>query len=273
MSKFTFLLVLTTAFLVDNVHSKDRIIHGRLLKERIVGGENATHGDLPYMVSLRWFGSHFCGGTILDRHVIMTAAHCLYGYEEDPYEIVAGEWSLSQDDGTEQWRNSTRTLVHEGYNEDTFENDIALLWVDRPFTFTPYVQPVQLPPPMIFIPGPAQVSGWGVMEEDGGDLSDILKMAGLTSIPDAQCRGEVPNGDVDVKDSMICAYHPPGGIDSCQGDSGGPLMGTIEGRWPYQAGIVSWGYGCARPGMPGIYTEVSHFISWIHDGVASLAKM
>jgi len=272
MSKFTFLLAL--AALIGTVHSKDRIIRGRVLKERIVGGENVTHGDMPYMVSLRWFGSHFCGATILDRNVIMTAAHCLYGYEDDPYEIVAGDWSLSMDDGTEQWRNASRMLLHAGYDDDTFENDIALMWVDRPFTFNAYVEPVQLPPPMLFIAGPAPVAGWGVTEEGGGELADILKVAVLQTIPDAQCRQEVPNGDSDVKDSMICAYHPPGGIDSCQGDSGGPLLSTLEGTLlPYQAGIVSWGYGCARPGMPGMYTEVSHFIPWIHNGIATLAKM
>jgi len=268
------ILLLALAALAGTVHSKDRVIHGRVLQERIVGGENVTHGDVPYIVSLRWFGSHFCGGSILDRNVIMTAAHCLFGYEEDPYEIVAGEWSLSMDDGTEQWRNASRVYLHADYNDRTFENDIALMWVDQPFSFDAYVQPVQLPPPMLFIAGPTPVFGWGVEAEGGGDLADILKVAVIQSIPDAQCRAEVPNGDRDVKDSMICAYHPPGGIDSCQGDSGGPLMGTLdEVLLPYQAGIVSWGYGCARPGMPGMYTEVSHFISWIHNGSGILAKM
>lgn len=58
---------------------------------------------------------------------------------------------------------------------------------------------------------------------------------------------------------MICAgYMQAGGVDACQGDSGGPLVcnGTL-------AGIVSWGYRCAVPGYPGIYTNVSYYNNWI----------
>ncbi|KAK2725369.1 hypothetical protein QYM36_000016, partial [Artemia franciscana] len=91
----------------------------------------------------------------------------------------------------------------------------------------------------------------------GGSLSDVLLAVNVPVISDADCRGAY--GETDVADSMICAGDlANGGIDSCQGDSGGPLyMGSTI------IGIVSWGYGCAYAGYPGVYTQVSYYVSFI----------
>jgi len=61
-------------------------------------------------------------------------------------------------------------------------------------------------------------------------------------------------------DTMICAAYSQGGVDSCQGDSGGPLFDASTG---VQYGVVSWGFGCALAGRPGVYAEVALYRSWI----------
>ena len=64
-----------------------------------------------------------------------------------------------------------------------------------------------------------------------------------------------------------------GGIDTCQGDSGGPLVCRDSVSSPYVLeGITSFGYGCADPGYPGVYTKVNYFIDWINENVNGSGK-
>ena len=69
-----------------------------------------------------------------------------------------------------------------------------------------------------------------------------------------------------MREGKVCAGFKEGGRDSCQADSGGAL--TVEAGGEFQvAGVVSAGIGCGRPGLPGIYTDVTHYHKWIVEHV------
>ena len=172
---------------------------------------------------------------------------------------MAGDVVQSVDEGTEQESIVTRIIQHENYGPVRTSNDIALLYVGTPLTFNANVQPVTLPAQLQQSSGDSMITGWGTTSA-GGDAADVLQKVVVPIVTDAECRAAY--GESDIDDSMICAGLPEGGKDSCQGDSGGPMMCDLSGAM-YQCGIVSWGRGCAEPGYPGVYAEVSYFVDWI----------
>merc|ERR1712198_639945 len=233
---------------------------------RIVGGDEATPGELPYQLSFQdlSYGSpfHFCGASIYNQNWAICAGHCVHGEDlnnPDYLQIVAGEHNQDIDEGNEQTVVLSKIIEHEDYSSKTISNDISLLKLSKPLTFNKYVQGIALPAKGHAASGDCIVSGWGTTSE-GGSTPSTLRKVTVPIVSDAECRSAY--GESEIEDSMICAGVSSGGKDSCQGDSGGPLACSDTGS-TYLAGVVSWGYGCARPDYYGVYTEVAYFVDWI----------
>jgi trypsin len=229
---------------------------------RIVGGEDAEPGQFPWQVSFQRGGfggyDHICGGSVYDETTVITAGHCCAAVGSDA-RIVAGEHSLNGNDGTEQEVVVDLIRLHADYNEFDLTNDICILKLERALTLTEgEVQAVSLPESLEETTGTLVVSGWGVEDENDGFLPDKLKWAEIPIFSDEACAELYSDFFVQPVVSMICAGEA--GKDHCFGDSGGPLVETGTDKL---IGIVSWADGCARPGRPGVNTQVSYFIDWI----------
>ncbi|XP_038123517.1 suppressor of tumorigenicity 14 protein-like [Cyprinodon tularosa] len=158
-------------------------------------------------------------------------------------------------------RKLKRIIIHEFYNSMTFDYDIALLELNEPLEFSNTIQPICLPSSShVFPPGMScWITGWGAAREGGG-VQIVLQKASVKIINDNICN-EVLGGRLTSR--MFCSGFLAGGVDACQGDSGGPLVCFEEsGKW-FQAGIVSWGVGCARRDKPGVYSRVTKLRDWI----------
>jgi len=230
---------------------------------RIVGGEEATSNEFPWQVSMQYFGQHICGGSIYNADTVITAAHCGEIAGANAFSVLAGKHNLQITEPTQQLRQVSQVILHSGYPGATgFSNDICILKLSQPLVFNAVVGPVPIAPAGHTATGSATVSGWGDLRE-GGVSPDTLHKVDVPIISDASCR--VAYGASAVDDSMICAGEQQGGKDSCQGDSGGPFLANDRGTGYYLAGIVSWGFGCARPGYPGVYAEVSFHTEFIQS--------
>ncbi|KAG5681864.1 hypothetical protein PVAND_011271 [Polypedilum vanderplanki] len=235
----------------------------RFLNGRIVGGAPAVDGQFPYQVSLRTFPAlgHFCGGSIIQEHWVLSAAHCTINRTPANTRVVAGTVLLNGG-ANPQLHDVERIVNHPNYDSALIAQDVCVIRVTSPFIFTANVRAI--PYASHFTGGgvDAVVSGWGGTAVTGGPAPNNLQWIRKTTLTNADCRARMGTANERfVIDSKICTFTQAGqGI--CQGDSGGPL--TAGG---YVIGIVSWNIPVTR-GFPDGYDRVSYWHSWITQNIS-----
>ena len=229
---------------------------------RIVSGMTTNHSATPWFTTLRIASGgqeYLCGGTAISNHWIVTAAHCVHGMSNsdlrnsraivNPTDLYADTVSR-----TVGWR---RVLVNPQYDAYDNTNDLALIETASTLGTSAMAYSAAGSSPTLGTS--LKVFGFG-LTSSGGSPSRTLRMGAVTDLagPNGTCGGYA---DVYDSSSMLCAGSTNGRVDACQGDSGGPLVGWAGRRT--LVGIVSWGYGCAQPGYPGVYTRISTYAQWI----------
>nr|XP_045595131.1 uncharacterized protein LOC123756133 [Procambarus clarkii] len=231
---------------------------GHITVSRIVGGEPASVGEMPWQAKLIVSGV-MCSGTLIMPSWVITAAHCYRnGYRDT--DVTLGEHDLDVEEPGSVVLKINKVIPHPKFDSFTMEHDIALVELKSPVTFSDRIMPICLAQSQDFGDfGTAIASGWG-HNSYGGSSPQVLHKVTLDIISNKAC-DDLYGGLYDIFDTMMCTYTE--NKDACQGDSGGPLVVQApDGQWVL-AGITSFGYRCAHKDSPGIFTRISKYHDWI----------
>ncbi|XP_020282728.1 venom serine protease 34-like [Pseudomyrmex gracilis] len=230
---------------------------------KIVGGTQTGVNEYPMMAGLVDFRRReiYCGATIISQQHLLTAAHCLTNRNASSVGVIVGEHDVTTgaESNATQLYTVFKFVLHPLYNNETLENDIAVIRVNSIISFSEEVGPVCLPfqhQSDSFAGNFVDLLGWGTTEF-GGAKSDTLQKVTLSVITYRQCRSQ----HEDLSYSQLCTYGDR--KDACQFDSGGPVLWqNPTTRREVLVGVISFGSGCGTD-KPGINTRVGMYIDWI----------
>jgi len=238
---------------------------------KIIGGKETQESRYPFMTALIGRNSSsinpFCGASFIGGRYVLTASHCLEGELAENLAVWIGGHDVRNPEGGRRV-NVAQIYLHEEYDSFSVNKDIAIVELVEEVTG---VTPINLITPEIEATlengHVFTVMGWGNRDtsSETGDFPDILHEVEVPLYDRATCeQNYTPEGETEtgITEYMMCAGLAEGGKDSCQGDSGGPLVFQRDGEW-YQAGVVSFGDGCAVANKPGVYARVAKFNDWV----------
>jgi secreted trypsin-like serine protease len=242
--------------------------------DEIINGTVPPIGVRPWLAQIgSSFEPHSCGGSLLAPDWVLTAAHCVVGYDTSDFTIVLGEHDRSTLDGFEQLSAIDYVVVHPDYGAGPLpvdHNDVALIHLASPVTLNSRVQVIR---PAIGDDGPgstATVSGWG-WTAPFGSPSTILMETSLPIEASSTCDA-APELHRDLFPDELCAGYPDFQGGACHTDSGGPLAVQRPGGTWELVGVVSWGQDTIC-GTYTVFARVTSHIGWIRQYVVDEALL
>ena len=236
----------------------------------IVGGGRADPAQWPFAVAIFRKGHMHCSGSVIGPTKVLTAGHCLDGFNVANLQVIVGRPTL-RDTSVGQTIGVVSGRVHPDF-EQTGLHDVAVLNLASPTSVTPIALATPEQNNATTAAGAQlRVAGYGATNPFGTHLSGFLKATIEQSRPDNRCL-KAYTRDLFAPESMICSLgalkKKPGRFkihtSACSGDSGGPLVAdTATG--PVEVGTVSYGGAlCGLPAAPTVYSRVSASLDFIN---------
>lgn len=244
------------------VDSQIKVLLQQKETNKIWGGEMVAQSSYPWMAALLTEDTHgnrylFCGGTLISKNKILTAAHC-NTYPQGYVKVLLGGVDINSPEAELIPIKSFKT--HPQYTSAEKGYDVAVITLARdsksPTTISLADKNPEINDNTINM---LKIMGWGITEN--GLPSEKLLEAQVPLISKEKCLIPYP----DIKDDMLCGGFTDGRIDTCQGDSGGPALLIGKNKVLTQIGITSWGHGCALAGFYGVYSRIPTHLPWIKE--------
>src|SRR5215211_5045961 len=236
----------------------------RLKSPMIVGGTAVPNGKYPFMAALLdkrrpgdAFDELFCGGTLIDKDSVLSAAHCLVNPKPDKLQVVVGRTPLNQNRG--QLRSVSHRFIHPRYNGNGYGYDAAILKLSRPVKGIKPIKFATAKQNNLEKPGHIlTTAGWGVVKQRPGPFDILPKRMHEVSVPvvsDSRAKRAYQSKGLKYLPSLQVAAGKKG-KSACFGDSGGPLFDSGSRT---QVGITGEGLrSCGSTRYPAVYTEVNN---------------
>uniref|UniRef100_A0A6P6Y0C4 Protein masquerade-like n=1 Tax=Dermatophagoides pteronyssinus TaxID=6956 RepID=A0A6P6Y0C4_DERPT len=250
---------------------------GSKRSQRVVGGSDSYPGEWCWQIALvNQQNKYICGGVLIGKQWALTAAHCVTNYlrKNEPIFIRAGEYDLTRNNRFGQMQKIQTIFVHHNHNGQSLDNDIALMKLLSPIELNPNTCLVCLPTwntNRTIQDKLCTVTGYGFQHESG-PIALRIREALIPIVNDQDCImkiNSVTEKQFLLPASSFCAGGGHGGNDACQGDGGSGLVCNWNDDYFELTGLVSWGFGCGRNGVPGVYVKVLSFLGWINQIVST----
>ncbi|MBI5127488.1 serine protease [Candidatus Roizmanbacteria bacterium] len=234
-----------------------RISPYRLRPKAIIGGQDAYAGEFPFMVSIYYkplfstkkpnlYEQHLCGGVLIDKNWVLTAAHCFDYYGKSNIGVAFNVLKLTDEVDNDNLRSVSKLIIHKDYKPKFNEinpNDIALIKLNKSFTT---FLPISINKNDISLFNKnGTILGWGYKTSDSKSKSDILQKADITYDYYSDTKNLTSNTP-----AKPYSY-----------DSGGPLISRLNGT-AYAVGVINQTF---EKSNDSFYANISSYESWIEE--------